>query len=409
MELDLPTFKLKQRKSRANSEPVLSSILRYEKYLRLSLNLIPSENVLSQDVLRALSSEMAGRYAGRPESYGGSSMFHEIWEECESLACQTFHSRAASASPISGHIAAMMVLDSLAKKGEKILALSSEDGGYKGYTTGYIPDLFGLDFLRLPLRKDGSFRIDLDEAISVARREKPSVIVLGATVFLFPHPVRELAEEVHKSGGCLVYDGSHVLGLIAGGEFQDPLSEGADVLLGSTHKTFFGPQGGIILSNDVELMKVLEQRFLYRFMDNFHLNRVAALCVALKEVKLHGRKYAHAVVRNSRKLGKNLGELGHPVAAKEHGITESHQVLLNFGHGRGEEVRNRLEACGIIVDSRVRLGTNEVSRRGMKERDMEKIASLIDDGLSNRRPPSKIRKDSFSLMTRHQKVCFTLR
>src|SRR5579875_352648 len=114
-------------------------------------------------------------------------------------------------------------------------------------------------------------------------------------------------------------------------------------------------------------------------------------------------------VRKLRKLGKNLGELGHPVAAKEHGITESHQVLLNFGHGRGEEVRNRLEACGIIVDSRVRLGTNEVSRRGMKERDMEKIASLIDDGLSNRRPPSKIRKDSFSLMTRHQKVCFTLR
>jgi len=346
----------------------------YEAYRKTTLNLIASENVLSHDVLRALSSQMAGRYAGRPESYGGSSMFHRMWEQCERLAEQVFRTKAASVTPVSGHIAAMMVLEALARPGDKIATLSPEDGGYRGYAPGYLPDVLGLKSFALPFDRR-RMNLDVEAAAALVRREKPSVIILGATVFLFPHPVAAISEAAHSYGGRVFYDGSHVLGLLAGREFQDPIREGADVVAGSTHKTLFGPQGGIIFSNEDELINRIEGRYLYRSMDNFHLNRVAALGVALEEIKLHASAYAQRIVRNSKALAEGLDSSGFELAARDFGYTLSHQVLLRAGE-KGEQVRDGLEKAGIIVDSRVRFGTGEVTRRGMGPLQMAEIARL---------------------------------
>jgi glycine hydroxymethyltransferase len=348
---------------------------------------------------------MAGRYAGRPESYGGSRFFHEIWKSCELLACEVFRCESASVAPISGHVAGMMALDAVTKRGDKVAVVSSSNGGYRGYNQGLIPDVMGLDVIDLPY-EHSMYNINLEGSLELILEQKPSAVVLGGTVFLFPFPLKEICETVHSYGGKVVYDGSHVLGLIAGRKFQDPLGEGADVLLGSTHKTLFGPQGGIILSNDRSVISRIEDRFLYRFIDNFHLNRVAALGIALEETKKHRDQYAKKVVSNSKELAGELYSRGLPVAAKEFGFTESHQVLLTYG-SLGATIRDVLDSNSIICDSRVRLGTNEVTRRGMGSKEMKAIAALVAEAVPKENQPSVVRKVR-SLLSRFRQVKYSL-
>jgi len=348
---------------------------------------------------------MAGRYAGKPESYGGSGLFHRLWEECEALGRAVFRCRAVSVSPISGHMAGMMVLGSLAKSGDTIAAIAPEDGGYRGYASGFLPSLLGMMVLALPFDRR-KMNVDAERAVALVRKEKPTLVVLGATVFLFPHPVAAVAEAVHAYGGRVFYDASHVLGLVAGGTFQDPLKEGADIVAGSTHKTLFGPQGGIILTNDEEMVQSIEEQYLYRFMDNIHLNRIAALGVALEEVKRHSRAYSRGVVQNARVLAKELDGHGLSIAGGDEGFTLSHQVLLTAGN-KGEETREALEKVGIIVDSRVRFGTNEVTRRGMGRREMGRIAELAKFALSGGEV-AKIRKHVRKMASHFSKIHYTL-
>jgi glycine hydroxymethyltransferase len=380
-------------------------VSRYESYRSSTLNLIPSENILSPDLLKALASPMAGRYAGRPETYGGSELFHEIWNSTEELSRQVFKADFASAVAVSGHVAGIAVIDSICKRGEKIATISADCGGYKGYNEGFIPSILGLEVNYLPFDRS-RWNIDQSKVRAFLELNKPSLVILGATVFLFPHPVREISEIVHSYGGKVIYDGSHVLGLIAGGTFQDPLREGADILLGSTHKTFFGPQGGIILTNDERMGAKIADRFLYTFVDNFHLNRVAALGIALEEIKTHGNRYAQSVVKNSRTLATKLDEEGVNASCKEEGFTKSHQVFLNY-ETKGEEIRDKLEMNAIISDSRVRLGTNEVTRRGMKEKEMTEIATLVSESIlrpENRDVRGRVRR----LVSRFRQIHFTL-
>ncbi|EQD64026.1 serine hydroxymethyltransferase, partial [mine drainage metagenome] len=157
-----------------------------------------------------------------------------------------FHGRFATVRPLSGHIAALSAMAPLLPDGSKLLAIPPEQGGYDGYAPGFIPALFHWKVRPLPADGPGS-SLTLDRALPVIREERPDAVLLGQSFFLFPYPVREIAEEVHRTGGLLFYDASHVLGLIAGGVFQDPIREGADVLFGSTHKSFFGPQGGLLV------------------------------------------------------------------------------------------------------------------------------------------------------------------
>ena len=160
---------------------------------------------------------------------------------------------------------------------------------------------------------------------------------LGASFIPFPHPVSAIRKGLEESGyrGCLVYDGSHVLGLIACGHFQDPLGEGADILVGSTHKSFYGPQGGIILTDSPRLasslrkMLELDLEAGIGLVDNPHLNRIAALGLALEEM-LGDPSYGERVVENARALARSLDEPGVPVKFSDRGYTESHQVMLDL-------------------------------------------------------------------------------
>ncbi len=360
----------------------LDLIRAHQRYRSTTLNMIPSENLQSPNVLKALATDLAGRYSYRPRYYSGTRYIDEIWEYAEDLAKKLFKADYVCLEPLSGHIAALLTYTAFAKRG-KLAVVAPDCGGYMGNAPDKLPDVIGAEVIYLPGDRE-TLLPDAEGSIEVIRAEKPDLVVLGGSYMLFPHPVRELSEAVHEYGGLLAYDGSHVLGLIAGGVFQDPLREGADILFASTHKTFPGPQGGLILTNSEELYRKLFENIFHKIADNIHFNKIAALAVCLEEMLRYGRRYAGKIVENAHELARNLDALGVPVKARERGFTKSHQTILDVPDREARiELRDRLERCGIISDADLRLGVAEVTRKGMGKREMVTVAKLIKRALDD--------------------------
>jgi glycine hydroxymethyltransferase len=250
--------------------------------------------------------------------------------------------------------------------------------------------------------------IKVTEAKETMIRLKPNIVIFGASLITFPHPVKELAEIASENNAVVGFDGSHVMGLIAGKQFQDPLREGAHALFGSTHKTFFGPQGGIILANGNH-GEIIKDKIYPALVDNAHWNRIAALTLALAEMKEFGEAYATQVIRNAQTLAKALHDYGFPVVCKHLGFTKSHQIILDYGgYEHGRVFAEKLQRANIIVDCAVRIGTCEVTRRGMKEKEMSEIAELIGRTASGKERPEDVKKDVVKFCSEFQELqyCF---
>ena len=385
--------------------------------LEESINLLPSENMASPQVRALLASDFGHRYtlpmnaefAGAyvENSYRGTRITTEVELKCEEAACEVFGSKYACVQPLAGHIAAMIVIASTTKRGDTMSAIPVEVGGYDGYGQGYIPDIFGLNAHSLPF---DAARQNLDPA-AVAReirKVKPQLVILGASFILFPYDMKPIKEACRSAGSKLVYDGSHVLGLIAGGQFQNPLKEGADALFGSTHKSFFGPQGGLIVTNSKEMDANVRKNLTWRIVDNVHWNRVAALGQALLEMKRFGPQYAKQVVKNSKRFGKELSERGFPLMFEDLGFSESHQLLIDqqkttevFGMSMND-LSVRLETSNLIIDSVGRLGTAEVTRLGLKEKHMPELADIFMDAARGKNMKKQVRefRDRFTMAYR---------
>jgi glycine hydroxymethyltransferase len=320
----------------------------------------------------------------------GTKYTDAIQAETENVARDLFKARFAEVRPLSGHSADMIILTAFADPGDTIMGVDKANGGYPGISDVGYPKICGLHFSGFPFDRR-AFNIDAEKAAVALEREHPKVVIFGASLILFPHPVKELSEVCHNIEATIVYDGSHVLGLIAGGQFQDPLREGADILIGSTHKSLFGPQGGIILSNGHE--ETIRKEVHPALVDNAHWNRIAALYVALYESKKFGHRYAGQVIRNSKTLARGLDERGVKLIGREVGFTQSHQTIVDVTPAEGVRMAQRLEKANIIVDVGVRIGTSEETRRGMKEREMERIAELISRIWVANEDPKKVSKE----------------
>jgi glycine hydroxymethyltransferase len=345
-------------------DEILELVQSHEKWRgKQCLNLIPSENIMSPAVRALLSSELAHRYTARDHFYMGTRFTDQIEQYGEKVARELFKAETADLRPLSGHIADLIVLANITKQKETLMCVSPDDGGYPGMWNPGLAGLLKLNAAPFPFsKKDMNIRVqDTQEIITKA---KPKAVIFGASLITFPHPVKDLAEVARENGAIVGFDGSHVLGLIAGDQFQDPLREGAEVLFGSTHKSFFGPQGGIILA-DKETGEFLKEEIYPAFVDNAHWNRIAALTLALAEMRNFGKDYALQVVRNSKTLAKSLHELGFPVICSHLGFTKSHQVILDYGDvNKARGVAEKLQRANIIVDCVIRVGTCEVTRRG---------------------------------------------
>jgi glycine hydroxymethyltransferase len=372
-----------------------------------TLNLIPSENVTSPEVRSLLASDLGHRYTSRDKFYAGTRFLDEIEQHGEKLAKQLFGAATADLRPLSGHISDFVVLASFTKPNDRIVCISAEDGGYPGTWKSGLSKILQLKPVAFPFQKD-RMNVETQKAEQLIKENKPRVIIFGASLILFPQPVRALAEVAREVEAHVCYDGSHVLGLIAGKEFQDPLREGASVLFGSTHKSFFGPQGGIVLA-DKEHGNVIRRRIFPALVDNAHWNRIAALTLALAEMKEFGQDYAAQVVKNAQTLARALAEHGFPVACPSLGFTKSHQVYLDYGgFGSGKRIARSLEKANIIADCGVRLGVCEATRKGMKQKEMLQIADLINRTIKDREQPSKIKAEVAKLVEEFQEIryCF---
>ena len=371
------------------------------------LNLIPSENVMSPAVRALLSSELAHRYTARDRFYMGTRFTDQIEQYGEKVARELFKAETADLRPLSGHIADLIVLANLTKQNETLMCVSPDDGGYPGMWRDGLAGLLKLNVTPFPFSKK-DMNIKVQAAQEIIPKAKPKAVIFGASLITFPHPVKDLAEVARENGAIVGFDGSHVLGLIAGDQFQDPLREGAQVLFGSTHKSFFGPQGGIILANK-ETGEFLKEKIYPAFVDNAHWNRIAALTLALAEMRNFGKDYALQVVRNSKTLAKSLHDLGFPVICSHLGFTKSHQVILDYGDVRkARSVAEKLQRANIIVDCVIRVGTCEVTRRGMKEADMLRVAELLRRVIIDEERPEAVKNDVAKLCSEFQKVeyCF---
>ncbi|MGC8610488.1 MAG: serine hydroxymethyltransferase [Thermoplasmata archaeon] len=363
----------------------INLVKKHNNFRRSTINLLPSENILSPNVLKILSSDLAGRYSLKvndyihgyfvKNAYGGEEYFEEILEFGTNLAKKIFDVKNAEIRPLSGHISAMISMISVMNKKDSYLAISPENGGYDGYSNGYLPDLLNLNYYEIPFNSH-RWDIDYENLEREAKRIKPKSIILGASYILFSYDLKYIRDIADINNSYILYDASHVMGLIGANKFQSDLMKYVDLLYGSTHKSLFGPQGGIILTNNDELYENIEKNIVWKTMDNYHLNRVAALVQALEEFHIFRYEYAENILKNSLTLGKYLDEYN-LVKKFEGKITESHQIFLKDPSNCERFIRSY-----IITDCVGRLGTNEITRLGMVENDVIKLGELMLESLN---------------------------
>ena len=408
---------------------VLEAVNASGRLYRDSLPMIASENIISPMVARAVNSDLHGRYAeGLPGKryYQGCEDFDTIESLGLESARRVFSCRFANIQSTSGTVSNMAALKALAMPGDTITAVSTADGGHISHARMGAVGVRGLNLVTYPWDID-RMEPDIDAACALIRETEPQLALFGQSVFLFPTPLQEMADAAHEVGAKVMYDGAHVLGLIAGGQFQDPLHEGVDVMTGSSHKTFPGPQGGFVLSDsdDEKFHKKLNSSIFPGTCSSYHLHHVAGKVVALAEFEAFGTEYARDIVANAKSLGAALAAEGFDVLAEERGYTASHQVLTRHGgpdSGAGRRAAATLEDAGIITNmnmlpgdtkamsgpSGLRLGVPELTRVGMGADEMQDVARFFARALIAEGEITTVKRDVIEFKSRFQtvKYCF---
>jgi glycine hydroxymethyltransferase len=312
------------------------------------------------------------------------------------------------------------VFSSYINQGDIVMVNSTPGGGHISHHLAGSVGKFTRNVINFPLSADG-FHIDTAKTRDLIRTCTPKVLIFGRSLFLFPEPVRDLIDICQEYKIHVMYDAAHVLGLIAGGMFQDPLGEGVFIVTGSTHKTFFGTQRGIVMSNMgySEWQKVDKGAFPGS-SSNHHLDTLVGLAVATQEMISFGKAYGKQIVKNAKSFAKALKERGFKVLAEEFGFTESHQIAVDVHeYGGGKMVANLLKENDIILNMNilpheplrnvtnpdgVRIGVQEMTRVGMQEDEMERIAGLIAECIQKGR---EVRVEANRLRQEHETVQYS--
>lgn len=361
-----------------------------------TINLIASENIMSVRARTVMGSDFTHRYAeGHPGEryYQGTDKIDEIETRLKKELKTLFNCRHIDVRPISGTIANDAVFSRYIQPGDVVMVNSTPGGGHISHHRAGSVGKYTKNIVNFPLTPDG-YHINVEETKKLIDVVCPKVLIFGKSLFLFPEPLEELAPVCREKGIIMIYDAAHVLGLIAGGRFQDPLREGAHIVTASTHKTFFGSQRGIVFSN----MKDREWEAIDRgafpgSSSNHHLDTLVPLAITTYELMEFGKPYAAQTVANAKALARALYESGFKVQAPDHDFTESHQIAVDVTeHDRGDEVARILKDNGIILNMNllpfeplenvnnpagIRIGVQEMTRAGMKEPEMVQIASFF--------------------------------
>jgi len=395
---------------------------------RECINLIPSETTPSLLVKLCEISDPSGRYAEHRTMkgeevyfYQGTDFIRNIEEELRKEMADYFGCPSIELRPISGQMSNEVVFKAMVKfinrdkkPGEPLrrlrLVMNNDlnKGGHlssqpMGALFNYVeedPNTGKENVINFPVRTDCMYKTDLDRLADILKKEKPELIIFGKSMFLHKEPV-EFVYNIVKNWDprpILMYDMAHVLGLY--GAFQEPFKEGADIVTGSTHKTFFGPQRGVIASKitkDSPFSKLwieIKSRAFPGSTSNHHLGTLLALLMATYEMNAFKKEYQSQVISNAKAFARALKDCGIDVEGDEKdGFTETHQVVIRVKkYGSGNELARRLEDNNIITNyqalpddesflsaSGIRMGVQEMTRFGMEEKDFGSLAQFIAD------------------------------
>jgi glycine hydroxymethyltransferase len=395
------------------------------------LNLIASEGLKSPAVkeMLSLSQDLESRYAEgendlkghiKARHYQGQKYMIQIENYAADLMKGLFGCNWVDVRLVSGTHANLATFKgiSMATKNNRMVVSPLSAGAHITHDySGLAGRVLGLETINHAYDID-KLNIDAVKSATIIDSTRPGIVTFGGSLFQFPHPVKELAEVAKEAGAYVVYDAAHVLGLIAGGEFQDPFGEGVDFITASTHKTFPGPQGGVILANSGtermdKAIKKVQHAIFPLTTSNTHLGRLPALGLAALELKLYGKELAKQTVKNTQAAGKYLFESGVKVLGDKYGFTRSHQIAVDVrNYGGGRKIASDLEKANIILNknllpyddqhnrkdpSGLRIGFQDVTRRGFKAGDIECLCSLILDVVKDKRKTAEVKKDVIKL------------
>jgi glycine hydroxymethyltransferase len=403
---------------------VFNIIKKHNEMMRSSIPLIASENLTSELVRKCYLSDFGHRYAeGKvgERYYAGCKYIDEVEELAMRLTRRLFDVEHVNLQPISGVVANLAAFFALTNPGDTVLSISVPCGGHISHDRISAAGLRGLKVSYYPFDVE-AMNIDVPATERLAKEIRPRLFILGSSLILVRQPVREIVEIAEDLNAYVMFDASHVLGLIAGKVFPNPIKEGADVLTASTHKTFFGPQRALILSKE-RVAKRIDKAVFPGVVSNHHLHSLAAYAVAAMEMLEYGEAYASQTIKNARRLAEELHSLGYRVLGENFGFTETHQIAVDVREfGGGDPVARKLETVGIILNknllpwdsmdstanpSGIRIGVQEVTRLGMEEDEMVEIAKFVDMTLRDKKSLQEIRKEVANFRRDFQTVKFT--
>lgn len=358
---------------------------------RRNIELIASENIVSEAVMTAMGSVLTNKYAeGYPGKryYGGCECVDEIENLAIERVCKLFGAKYANVQPHSGAQANMAVYQALCKPGDTVMGMSLDNGGH--LTHGSPVNQSGLLYHMISYGVDEEGYIDYDQVKEMAEKEKPKMIIAGASAYPRAIDFEKFAEIAHSVGAYLFVDMAHIAGLVAAGLHQNPV-QFADVVTTTTHKTLRGPRGGVILTNDEELAKKMNKAIFPGTQGGPLMHVIASKAVCFGEaLKPEFKVYAQNIIDNAQALAKGLLDNGLNLVS---GGTDNHLMLLDLRGTdvTGKELQRRLDEVYItankntvpneplspFVTSGVRLGTPAVTSRGFGTAEMKQIADWI--------------------------------
>ena len=405
------------------AERVYRLVAEHDQWRRQCLNLMPAENTSSAGTLRLRGSYIGTRATeGFPGDKEPPHRHDEHIDEIEAILiaiCQRlFRARYVEWRTSSTTMANAVALFALTQPGDVIMSQAMRGGANWNYNAMAVPRLRGLRVEEIPPGPD--FGIDLKTLGPLARRVRPKFFVLGGTKVLFPYPLRELRALADEVGARILYDAAHVSLLVAAGLFQDPLGEGADIMGTGTHKIMGGPIGGLSVTNDADVARKMLEITFPPFLQTHDQSHYAATAYAFAEMLEYGEAYARQIVANAPALAAALDAEGFRVLCKERGYTMTHQILVDLRDLGPHQVALACEAANILLpitklpdgrggeeEAGTRISVQEITRQGMREAEMPRVARLIAQAARREASADAIARSVADLVGGYQQVRFS--
>lgn len=365
---------------------LLRKYLEYEKEQRGYINLIASENVLDKDATLPFTGDVYNRYSFeclKDIYFSGRKELLVLEEECCNLIGEMLCAKYISVKPISGLNGMLCILGLFLKTGDLVYSLCPDVGGHN--VTQYMARKMGIKLKYIPFDKN-KMDINYEVLSKEIENENPRMIYLDHMNVLFGLDMKKLKDIIPKQT-YLVYDASHIMALIMGKRFNNPLEEGADILVGSTHKTLPGPHKAIIATNQKIIKKIFDMTN-GAFISSQHMAEVISLGIVIEKLKDTIVEYSEQIVRNSKKLAETMYIRGVPVLYANQGFTNTHQIWISNESMDVYGFVDRLYIYKITVNAMlipfvnklgIRLGVQEVTYRGFKEGEIKDLGDIIAD------------------------------